>query len=144
MPRSRILEVFKSTAGAVLCATSSFWQGVDVKGPALRAVVIDKLPFQVPTEPLVAARINQLEQNGEDAFSKYSVPSAVINLKQGLGRLIRSKKDYGILAVLDSRIWKRKYGLQFLNSLPNCSVTDNIEDLKNFFARIVSNTSEEE
>jgi len=143
MPRSRILEVFKSTEGAVLCATSSFWQGVDVRGPALKAVVIDKLPFQVPTEPLVAARIAQLEQLGENAFMGYTVPSAVITLKQGLGRLIRSKKDCGILAVLDSRIWTRKYGIQFLKSLPNCPVTDNIEDLKNFFAKFVSNTTEE-
>jgi ATP-dependent DNA helicase DinG len=140
MPKTKILDVFKSTPGSVLCATSSFWQGVDVQGPALKAVVIDKLPFQVPTEPLVAARLRDLEERGEDGFNNYSVPNAIISLKQGLGRLIRSKKDYGVLAVLDSRIWERKYGLHFLNSLPNCPVTDNIGDLENFFARIVSNT----
>ncbi|MFQ5741154.1 MAG: ATP-dependent DNA helicase, partial [Acidobacteriota bacterium] len=95
-PRNRLLELFKATPHAVLCATSSFWQGVDVQGEALRAVIIDKLPFQVPTEPLIAARIHHLESQGENAFLKYSVPNAIITLKQGLGRLIRSRRDCGI------------------------------------------------
>jgi ATP-dependent DNA helicase DinG len=138
MPKTKLLELFKSTPGAVLCGTSSFWQGVDVRGDALRAVVIDKLPFQVPTEPLVAARAEKLRQEGRDPFQDYMIPAAIIALKQGLGRLIRSRRDWGILAILDSRLWSRQYGQAFFNSLPNCSVTDNIEDLKNFLRRNVS------
>lgn len=133
MPKGALLERFKVTPHAVLCATSSFWQGVDVRGDALRAVIIDKLPFRVPTEPLVAARIQALQKGGENAFFSYSVPDAVITLKQGLGRLIRSRDDRGILTLFDSRIWRRGYGRIFLSSLPKCPVTDNIEDLKNFF-----------
>ena len=138
MPKARLLEEFKSTSGAVLCATASFWQGVDVRGDALKAVVIDKLPFQVPTEPLVAARAEQLRQEGLDPFSEYMIPAAIITLKQGLGRLIRSHQDMGILAVLDSRLRTRSYGELFLKSLPNCAVTDNIADLENFCRQNVS------
>lgn len=137
-PRNRLLEQFKNTPQGVLLATSSFWQGVDVQGDALRLVVIDKLPFQVPDQPLVSARIRRLEREGENAFYRYSVPNAVINLKQGLGRLIRSKRDRGILAVLDSRLWSRSYGRIFFTSLPNCPVTDNMDTLKNFYREIVS------
>lgn len=137
-PKFRLLEEFRSTPRSVLCATSSFWQGVDVQGEALRAVVIDKLPFHVPTEPLTAARIHHLRQEGRDPFLSYSVPSAIISLKQGLGRLIRSRSDTGILSVLDSRLWSRRYGNLFFRSLPKCPVADNIEDLENFFSRIVS------
>ena len=138
LPKNRLLEVFRETPHAVLCATSSFWQGVDVQGDALRAVVIDKLPFLVPTEPLVAARINWLEKEGENSFLRYSVPEAIITLKQGLGRLIRSRQDRGILAVLDSRLHTRGYGQLFLESLPNCPVTDNIEELRHFYHRNAS------
>ncbi|MFZ0426712.1 MAG: ATP-dependent DNA helicase [Acidobacteriota bacterium] len=137
-PKSLTLQDFRSTPRAVLCATSSFWQGVDVQGEALRAVVIDKLPFHVPTEPLIAARIHHLKEEGRDPFLSYTVPSAIITLKQGLGRLIRSRRDTGILAVLDSRLWSRRYGNLFFRSLPKCPVADNIEDLENFFSRIVS------
>ena len=143
LPKNRLLEVFRETPHAVLCATSSFWQGVDVQGDALRAVIIDKLPFLVPTEPLVAARINWLEKEGENSFLRYSVPEAIITLKQGLGRLIRSRQDRGILAVLDSRIRTRSYGRLFLQSLPNCPVTDTIEELRHFYHRnasIIKNT----
>ena len=138
LPKNRLLEVFRETPHAVLCATSSFWQGVDVQGDALRAVIIDKLPFLVPTEPLVAARINWLEKEGENSFLRYSVPEAIITLKQGLGRLIRSRQDRGILAVLDSRLHTRGYGQLFLESLPNCPVTDNIEELRHFYHRNAS------
>jgi ATP-dependent DNA helicase DinG len=133
MPKTLLLDKFKQTPHAVLCATASFWQGVDVKGDALRAVIVDKLPFQAPSEPVVAARIHRLEQQGRDAFLRYSVPQAIITLKQGLGRLIRSRSDRGILAVLDSRLRFRKYGRIFLESLPNCPVTDNMNALRNFF-----------
>ncbi len=133
MPKNQLLELFKRTPRAVLCATSSFWQGVDVPGDALRAVIVDKLPFLVPTEPLVAARIHRLEEKGENPFLKYSVPDAIITLKQGLGRLIRSRRDRGILAVIDSRLRTRSYGRLFLESLPNYPLTDNMGELKGFF-----------
>jgi ATP-dependent DNA helicase DinG len=132
MPKTRLLEVFKTTPHAVLCATASFWQGVDVQGDALRAVIIDKLPFQVPSEPVVAARLTHLEKEGRNSFLEYSVPDAIISLRQGLGRLIRSRQDRGLLAVFDSRLRSRNYGRLFLESLPNCPVTDNIDCLRNF------------
>lgn len=132
MPKNQLLETFKRTSRAVLCATASFWQGVDVQGDALRAVVIDKLPFLVPTEPVVAARIHRLEQQGENPFLKYSVPEAIITLRQGLGRLIRSREDRGILAIFDSRLRTRSYGQLFLKSLPNCPVSDSIGELRSF------------
>jgi ATP-dependent DNA helicase DinG len=130
--KSRLLEEFKMTPNAVLFATSSFWQGVDVKGEALSAVIIDKLPFQVPTDPLVAARALQIQNQGGNAFSEYHVPNAVLRLKQGLGRLIRSKTDRGILAVLDNRLTAKSYGRLFLASLPDYEITDRIEDLTAF------------
>ena len=132
-PKSQLLEDFRGTPNTVLFATSSFWQGVDVQGDALKAVIIDKLPFQVPTEPIVAARLNQLQRERRNPFMEYSVPAAIISLRQGLGRLIRSREDTGILAILDSRLWTRAYGKQFFRSLPNCPITDNIEDVSNFF-----------
>jgi ATP-dependent DNA helicase DinG len=133
LPKNQLLEMFRDTPHAVLCATSSFWQGVDVQGDALRAVIIDKLPFLVPTEPLVAARINWLEKEGTNSFLRYSVPKAIITLKQGLGRLIRSRRDRGILAVLDSRLRTRSYGKLFIDSLPKCAITDNIDRLRDFY-----------
>jgi ATP-dependent DNA helicase DinG len=138
MPRNRLLERFRNTPGAVLCATSSFWQGVDVQGDALRAVIIDKLPFAVPTEPIVAARMHHLRLEGENPFLKYTLPSAVITLKQGLGRLIRSRRDRGLLAILDSRLWTKRYGEFFWSSLPKCPVTDNMEQLRDFYSKDVS------
>lgn len=133
MPKNQLLKVFKETPQAVLCASSSFWQGVDVQGDALRVVIIDKLPFLVPSEPLVAARINRLEEQGRNSFVDYSLPEAIISLKQGLGRLIRSRQDRGILAIFDSRLRTRSYGKVFLRSLPECPVTDSLDDLRNFF-----------
>ncbi|GAB4242153.1 MAG: ATP-dependent DNA helicase [Acidobacteriota bacterium] len=137
-PKHRLLAEFRRTPRAVLCATASFWQGIDVKGPALRAVIIDKLPFQVPSEPLVKARCERLREEGRNPFWEYSLPAAVIILRQGLGRLIRSKKDTGFLAVLDSRLWTKRYGKVFLQSLPTCPVVDNISDLENLYSRIAS------
>lgn len=138
MPRSRLLEKFRQTPGTVLCGTASFWQGVDVRGEALRSVIIDKLPFGVPTDPIASARMQQLRNEGRNAFQEYAVPGAIIALKQGLGRLIRSRDDHGILAVLDSRLWTRRYGRQFVDSLPNCRVTDNIKILENFYRQTAS------
>jgi ATP-dependent DNA helicase DinG len=130
--KSRLLEEFKVTPNAVLFATSSFWQGVDVKGEALSAVIIDKLPFQVPSDPLVSARMAQVERQGGSAFSDYQLPHAILRLKQGLGRLIRSKSDRGVLAILDNRVTTKGYGRLFMASLPDYRVTENVEDLVEF------------
>src|SRR5256884_2722616 len=130
--KSRLLEEFKMTPNAVLFATASFWQGVDVKGEALSAVIIDKLPFQVPTDPLVAARSAHSQREGGNPFSEYHVPNAILRLKQGLGRLIRSTSDRGILAVLDNRITTKSYGKLFMDSLPDYEVTNDIEKLSEF------------
>jgi ATP-dependent DNA helicase DinG len=130
--KSRLLEQFKVTPNAVLFATASFWQGVDVKGEALSAVIIDKLPFQVPSDPLVAARTARIHNEGGNAFSEYQVPNAVLRLKQGFGRLLRSTTDRGILAVLDNRLSTKSYGRLFMESLPDYEVTERIEDLVQF------------
>jgi ATP-dependent DNA helicase DinG len=132
-PRTALIEEFRETGNSVLFATASFWQGVDVIGPALSLVVIDKLPFAPPSDPLVSARISRIKQLEGDPFNSYQVPAAVIALKQGLGRLIRSSNDFGILAVLDSRLRKRRYGKVFIESLPQTSVTDDIEQVRKFF-----------
>ncbi len=132
-PKSTILELFRKTPGSVLCATSSFWQGVDVRGEALQAVVIDKLPFQVPTDPVVSARFRRMKMKGEDPFREYAIPSAVISLRQGLGRLVRSREDRGIMAVLDSRLWNKWYGKYFLESLSSIPVTDDLGELDRFW-----------
>ena len=132
--KSRLLEEFRITPNAVLFATASFWQGVDVKGEALSAVIIDKLPFQVPSDPLVAARAAHIQREGGNAFAHYQVPSAVLRLKQGFGRLIRSTTDRGILAVLDCRLSTKAYGKFFIASLPDYKITDRIEDLVQFMS----------
>jgi ATP-dependent DNA helicase DinG len=118
MSKAGLLQSFRSTPNAVLFATSSFWQGVDVQGEQLSCVVVDKLPFSVPSDPIVAARIFQINESGGNAFYDYQIPAATILLKQGLGRLIRSKTDRGILALLDKRILTKSYGRMFLKSLP--------------------------
>jgi ATP-dependent DNA helicase DinG len=130
--KSRLLEEFKVTPNAVLFATSSFWQGVDVKGEALSAVIIDKLPFQVPSDPLVSARMAQVERHGGSPFSDYQLPHAILRLKQGLGRLIRSRSDRGVLAILDNRLSTKGYGKLFLASLPDYNMTDDVDDLVKF------------
>lgn len=130
--KSRLLDEFRITPNAVLFGTSSFWQGVDVKGESLSAVIIDKLPFQVPSDPLVSARVARVEREGGSPFSDYQVPHAILRLKQGLGRLIRSKSDRGILSILDNRLTTKGYGKLFMASLPNYAVTGEIEDLVDF------------
>ncbi len=132
-PRGELLERFKTTSGAVLFATSSFWEGVDVVGEALSCVIIDKLPFAVPADPLVAARIDWVERQGGNGFSDFQVPMAILSLKQGLGRLIRSRRDRGALAVLDSRLLSKRYGQRFLASLPSCPLTHRRQDVQEFF-----------
>jgi len=132
--KGALLKKFRETPNAVLFATASFWQGVDVRGDQLSCVIIDKLPFAVPTDPVVAARQKHIEEMGGSSFYEYSVPQAIISLKQGLGRLIRSTSDRGVLAVLDPRLRTKMYGKQFLKSLPPCRVTSKIEDLAAVFA----------
>ncbi|HKO97843.1 MAG TPA: ATP-dependent DNA helicase [Pyrinomonadaceae bacterium] len=131
--KSRLLERFRQTPNAVLFATSSFWQGVDVRGEQLSCVIIDKIPFAVPTDPIVAARQRYIEDEGGSSFFEYSVPQAIITLKQGLGRLIRSTTDRGVLAVLDPRLTTKSYGRLFLKSLPPCRVTSRIDDIATIF-----------
>jgi ATP-dependent DNA helicase DinG len=131
-PRSTLLDRFRSTPNAVLFATATFWQGVDVPGAQLSCVIIDKLPFAVPSDPIVAARVRALQEDGRNAFGEYQVPEAVLALKQGFGRLIRSKSDRGILAILDNRIQRMQYGRIFLESLPDYSTTHDLADVARF------------
>ncbi len=135
-PRSVLLERFSKDIHSVLLATGSFWQGVDVPGEALSCLVVDKLPFESPGEPLVAARIEAVRQRGGNPFMEYQVPSAIIALKQGLGRLIRSGKDRGVLAVLDARIVASRYGRHFLRSLPPVPLIHELADVREFLDRI--------
>ena len=131
-PKSILLDRFRTTPNAVLFATSSFWQGVDVPGAQLSCVIIDKLPFAVPSDPVVAARVRALEEDGRNAFAEYQVPEAVLALKQGFGRLIRSKTDRGILSILDNRIRRMAYGRIFLESLPEYTTTQDLAEVARF------------
>jgi ATP-dependent DNA helicase DinG len=133
-PRSALLRDFKATPNAVLLATSSFWQGVDVVGDALSCVIIDKLPFASPGDPITAARIEAINARGGSAFGEYQIPLAVLALKQGLGRLLRHRLDRGVLAVLDPRLRTMAYGRRFLASLPPAPVTHALDDVARFFA----------
>ena len=132
IPTGQMIKRFKETP-SVIFGTNSFWQGVDVPGEALKSVIITKLPFDVPSEPLTEARLENLRQRSIDPFSHYQIPRAIIQMKQGFGRLIRKKSDTGIISILDSRIVRRGYGKQFLTSLPPCKVVENLVEVKKFF-----------
>jgi ATP-dependent DNA helicase DinG len=134
-PRKALLEEFRVTPNAVLFGTASFWQGVDVQGEALSCVIIDRLPFAVPSDPVVQARMKAIEEAGGRAFTEYQVPEAVLTLKQGFGRLIRSLEDRGVLVLLDPRVRTQRYGQTFLQSLPPYRVTQTITDVEEFFAK---------
>jgi ATP-dependent DNA helicase DinG len=131
-PRAALLEKFRNTPNAVLFATSSFWQGVDVPGAQLSCVIVDKLPFAVPSDPIVAARVRALTEAGRNAFAEFQVPEAVLALKQGFGRLIRARTDRGVLAILDNRIQRMQYGKIFLASLPDYSITRDLAEVARF------------
>jgi len=133
-PRNALLEEFRTTPNAILFATSSFWQGVDVQGEQLSCVVIDRLPFAVPNDPVVAARIAAIAAGGGNAFMEYQVPGAVITLKQGFGRLIRSLHDRGVLVLLDNRIARQRYGRIFFESLPKYGNARSIDEIVDFFS----------
>ncbi|MCZ2156966.1 MAG: ATP-dependent DNA helicase [Bryobacterales bacterium] len=133
-PKRHLLERFKQTPNAVLFATSSFWQGIDVPGDQLSCVVIDKLPFAVPSDPVVSARIEKLREEDRSPFLEYQIPQAAIALKQGFGRLIRSGSDRGLLSILDNRIRTKAYGRIFFDSLPPYRMTSNLAEVVDFFA----------
>jgi ATP-dependent DNA helicase DinG len=134
-PKNALLEEFRLTPNCVLFATSSFWQGVDVQGEQLSCVIIDRLPFAVPSDPVVAARIKAIDADGGNAFFQYQVPAAVITLKQGFGRLIRSLNDRGLLVLLDNRILKKQYGRVFVESLPDYRRTTELGVVEEWFGR---------
>jgi ATP-dependent DNA helicase DinG len=133
-PRSQLLLQFRETPNAVLFATSSFWQGVDVAGDALSCVIVDKLPFASPGDPVTAARIEAIRARGGNPFSEYQVPLAILMLQQGLGRLIRHRRDRGVLAVLDPRLRTKGYGRRFVDSLPPAPLVEDLDAIDHFFA----------
>ncbi len=133
MPRAQLLEWFRSTPSAVLFATGTFWEGIDVAGEALSCVIIDRLPFPSPGDPLVQARLEAIEARGESGFDAYMIPSAIVRLKQGFGRLIRTKSDRGLVALLDGRATASRYGAQIISALPKAARISHLDELSGFF-----------
>jgi len=131
-PKNALIEEFRETPNAVLFATASFWQGVDVQGEQLSCVIVDKLPFAVPNDPVVEARVRALREEGREPFYEYQIPQAAISLKQGFGRLIRSRSDRGVLSILDNRITRQRYGQVFFDSLPSYGFTTTLKDVEAF------------
>jgi ATP-dependent DNA helicase DinG len=140
--KAALIREFKQDINSVLLATSSFWEGVDVPGEALSCVIVDRLPFGVPTEPLIQARIEHIRHLGGNPFMEYQVPMAVISLKQGFGRLIRNRQDRGVLVLLDNRVLRRHYGRMFLSSLPACRISHRIQDVEQIFPPVEQSSKE--
>ena len=134
MPRNLLLQEFRRQGNAMLLGAASFWEGVDVRGPALGLVLIDKLPFASPDDPLTRARIAAITEAGGNAFFEHQLPQAVLALKQGVGRLIRSETDTGVVVLGDPRLQSKPYGKLFLKSLPDMPVTEDIERAINLLA----------
>jgi ATP-dependent DNA helicase DinG len=132
MPRDALIKRFREIGHAVLLGTASFWEGVDVRGPALSIVVIDRLPFASPEDPLLKARLEGLRRSGRNGFSEHQIPQAVLALKQGVGRLIRDSTDFGVVMIGDPRLRSRGYGRTFIASLPEMPVTTKIEEVTAF------------
>jgi len=137
-PKQQLIESFKSLGNAVLLGTSSFWQGVDVRGDALSCVIIDKLPFSNPDDPILQAKIQSMRDNNLDPFMQYQLPKAVLVLKQGVGRLIRDVSDRGVLMICDPRLVSNRYGDIFLKSLPAMTKTREFQKVRAFFDVAVS------
>lgn len=140
--RDEILRTFSADGHAVLFAVTSFWEGVDVQGEALSLVILVKLPFAVPTEPIQQARMEALQREGKEPFYSYTLPQASLRLKQGFGRLIRSKKDCGVIAVLDKRMRTKAYGRRFIHDLPPAPVIDQLTEVAAFYHAIASGFGE--
>jgi len=140
--KTALLETFRKETQSVLIAVASFWEGVDVSGESLSCVIIDKLPFEVPTDPVLQTRIERIRSDGGNPFFEYQVPRAVLSLKQGVGRLIRSVTDTGVIAIMDVRLYTKGYGRTFLKSLPPAPITRQIEDVKAFFHLLADRSNE--
>lgn len=140
-PKSVLIQEFKEDVHSVLFATASFWEGVDVRGEALSCVIIDRLPFSWPNDPIMEARLEKIAAAGQNPFWEYQVPGAIILLKQGLGRLVRTRHDRGLLAILDPRLWTKNYGRAFMESLPPCPFTHEQKDIGEFFSACSSRES---
>jgi ATP-dependent DNA helicase DinG len=142
-PRTHLLRAFREEEDAVLIGTGTFWEGIDVPGESLRCVVIDKLPFAPPADPVVAARVRAVRERGGDPFAEYQLPEAVLALRQGVGRLLRRGDDFGVVALLDHRVLSRSYGAAFRENLPAMPWTRNPVTVKDFFRRFRRTESRE-
>jgi ATP-dependent DNA helicase DinG len=132
-PRRRLLESFSARTESVLLAVASFWEGVDIPGESLSLVIIDKLPFEVPSDPVIMARVNRIKAMGGNPFVDFQIPRAILTLRQGVGRLMRTANDRGVIALLDIRLVTKGYGRQFLKSLPPSPVTRDMDEVAAFF-----------
>ena len=133
-PRNKLLESFQLQTNSVLLAVASFWEGINVPGESLSCVIIDKLPFEVPSDPVIMARINRIREAGGNPFMDFQLPRAILALRQGVGRLMRTSSDKGLLAILDVRLFTKQYGRMFLKSLPPSPLAREIADVVSFFA----------
>jgi ATP-dependent DNA helicase DinG len=134
--RHSLLQQFREITDSVLVAVASFWEGVDVPGESLSCVIIDKLPFEVPSDPVLQARISDIKDSGGNPFFDFQVPRAILTLRQGVGRLMRTSEDRGLIAVMDGRLYSKRYGRTFLKSLPQAPVLRDLEEVAHFFANL--------